>query len=120
MKGIQRESPARERADHRMVSEGLELLEARFERHVFERHIHDCYAIGFTLRGVQRFWCRGSTRDSTRGHVIAIAPGEVHDGESGAAGGYAYRMFYISIERMRQVLVDAHERSVPSLALALR
>ena len=28
MKGIQRESPARERADHRMVSEDLELVRA--------------------------------------------------------------------------------------------
>ena len=74
---------------------GVELLQARFERHVYDRHMHDTYAIGVTLRGVQRFWCRGSYHDSTPGQVIVIRPGEVHDGRSGAAGGYAYRMFYV-------------------------
>lgn len=75
--------------------DGVELLQARFERHVYDRHMHDTYAIGVTLRGVQRFWCRGSCHDSTPGQVIVIRPGEVHDGRSGAAGGYAYRMFYV-------------------------
>lgn len=74
---------------------GVELLQAIFERHVYDRHMHDTYAIGVTLRGVQRFWCRGSSHDSTPGQVIVIRPGEVHDGRSGAAGGYAYRMFYV-------------------------
>lgn len=110
MKPVHKRTCHRDQADHRVVSDGVELLQAQFERHVFERHIHDSYAIGFTLRGIQRFWCRGSTHNSTRGHVIAISPGEAHDGESGAAGGYAYRMFYVSIERVRQILDDAHER----------
>jgi AraC-like DNA-binding protein len=90
----------REYAEHRMTAGGVELLDARFEHHVFERHIHDTYAIGVTLQGVQRFWCRGATHSSTPGHVIAIAPGEAHDGESGSQGGYAYRMFYCSAERV--------------------
>jgi AraC-like DNA-binding protein len=75
--------------------DGIELLQARFERHVYDRHMHDAYAIGVTLRGVQRFWCRGQHHDSTPGEVIVIRPGEVHDGRSGSAGGYAYRMFYV-------------------------
>lgn len=75
--------------------DGVELLQARFDRHVYDRHMHDTYAIGVTLHGVQRFWCRGSSHDSTAGQVIVIRPGEVHDGRSGAAGGYAYRMFYV-------------------------
>lgn len=82
-------------ADARPGRDGVELLQARFDRHVYDRHMHDTYAIGVTLRGVQRFWCRGSSHDSTAGQVIVIRPGEVHDGRSGAAGGYAYRMFYV-------------------------
>jgi hypothetical protein len=31
-------------------------------------------AIGVTLRGVQRFWYRGVTHDSTPGHAIVIRP----------------------------------------------
>jgi AraC-like DNA-binding protein len=85
----------------------VELLEAEFERHVFDRHMHETYAIGFTCRGVQRFWCRGTTHDSTPGHVIAINPGEVHDGRSGTGGGYAYRMFYVSVATFRDIVEDA-------------
>ena len=86
---------------------GVELLEAEFERHVFDRHMHETYAVGFTCRGVQRFWCRGTTHDSTPGHVIAINPGEVHDGRSGTGGGYAYRMFYVSVATFRDIVEDA-------------
>jgi AraC-like DNA-binding protein len=85
----------REWADSPPGCDGVELLHARFERHVYDRHIHDTYAIGVTLHGVQRFWCRGSYHDSTPGQVMVIRPGEVHDGRSGAAGGYVYRMFYV-------------------------
>ena len=38
--------------------DGIELLHASLDRHVYDRHIHESYAIGVTLRGVQRFWCR--------------------------------------------------------------
>ena len=86
--------------------DGVELLEAAFDRHVYDRHIHGTYAIGVTLRGVQRFWCRGATHDSTPGHVIIINPGDAHDGRSGAPGGYAYRMFYVRIDVLQSLLAE--------------
>jgi AraC-like DNA-binding protein len=86
--------------------DGIELLEAEFEQHVYDRHTHDTYAIGVTLRGVQRFWCRQATHDSVPGQVIGINPGEVHDGRSGASGGYAYRMFYIRPDVLSRALAD--------------
>src|SRR5262245_53964798 len=70
-------------------------------------------AIGITLRGVQRFWCRGAMHDSTPGDVIVIHPGEVHDGQSGSAGGYVYRMFYVS----RQ-LIETSRSKMTSMAMA--
>jgi AraC-like DNA-binding protein len=90
--------------------EGIELLQASFHRHVYDRHMHDAYAIGVTLRGVQRFWCRGAIHDSTPGHVIVIRPGEVHDGRSGAAGGYTYRMLYVMPEIVHAIADDAGGR----------
>jgi hypothetical protein len=90
--------------------DGIELLEAAFDRHIYDRHIHETYAIGVTLRGVQRFWCRGATHDSTPGDVILINPGEVHDGRSGARDGYADRMFYVSIDALRRVVEDGLAR----------
>jgi AraC-like DNA-binding protein len=107
-------SPFRDRARY-LNNEGIELFEATFERHVYERHIHETYAIGVTLFGVQRFWCRGATRESTPGHVMAIAPGDAHDGESGSAGGYGYRMFYIPLQTLRDIVQDALERRAPDI-----
>jgi AraC-like DNA-binding protein len=101
--------PPREWARWHANEHGVELLEAAFDTHVYERHIHETYAIGVTLRGVQRFWCRGATRDSTAGDVMAINPGEAHDGRSGAAGGYAYRMIYVPAESLRAIADDALE-----------
>ena len=89
--------------------DGVELLQASFEHHVYDRHMHDAYAIGVTLRGVQRFWCSGAHHDSTPGKVIVIRPGEVHDGRSGSHGGYAYRMIYV-----RPDLVDSLVGEAPS------
>ncbi len=89
---------------------GVELLEAAFEHHVYDRHSHDTLAIGTTLRGVQRFWCRGSTHDSRPGDVIVLDPGEVHDGRSGAHGGYAYRMLYVDADAAREMVEDASGR----------
>jgi AraC-like DNA-binding protein len=98
-------------------TEGVELLEASFDQHVYERHIHETYAIGVTCRGVQRFWCRGATHHSLPAGVIVIPPGEAHDGESGATGGYSYRMVYVSIDRVRELAADAFERPASNLQL---
>ncbi len=92
------------------LGNGIVLLEAAFDRHVYERHMHETYAVGITLRGVQRFWCRGAIHCSTADHVIVIPPGEVHDGESGAPGGYAYRMFYLPADHVQRILRDACAR----------
>ena len=87
--------------------DGVELLQASFEHHVYDRHMHDAYAIGVTLRGVQRFFCAGAVHDSTAGNVIVIRPGEVHDGRSGSHGGYAYKMIYVRPDVLDSLLEGA-------------
>src|SRR5262245_46647848 len=96
-----------ERTSYREAGQHVELLEAECTSYVYERHFHDTYAIGVTLRGVQRFRCGGRTHDSVPGRVMVIPPGEVHDGESGSPGGYAYRMFYVHERLIREVLADS-------------
>jgi AraC-like DNA-binding protein len=94
------------------VCDGVELFEAAFDQHKYERHIHETYALGFTLRGIQRFWCRGATHESAPGDVIAINPGEAHDGQSASSGGYAYRMMYLSVDLVRRIGEEARERRI--------
>ena len=101
---------SKERADWARGGAGIELLEAAFEKFMYDRHTHDTYAIGVTLRGVQRFSCRNATHDSTPGQVMVINPGEVHDGRSGTAGGYMYRMFYVQPDILATALEDVTRR----------
>ena len=102
-------NPPMEVARWRTCEHGVELLDASFRSHVYERHMHDTYAIGVTLRGIQSFWCRGAIRDSSPGDIVAINPGEAHDGKSGTDDGYAYRMIYVPVECLRGIVDDAIE-----------
>ncbi len=74
---------------------GIETLRAFFGGHAFDRHAHETLAVGLTDSGVQRFRYRGRQHDSTPGGMIVLHPGEAHDGECGADGGFAYRMIYL-------------------------
>ena len=105
-------------ARYHAISNRVELFEAGFHDFRYERHFHDSYAIGVTLSGVQRFWCRGTTHDSLPGDVVVIPLGEVHDGQSGTPGGYTYRMFYVPESVLHDVVADVLER--PALGVPLR
>ena len=74
---------------------GVEAIRARFAGHAYDLHWHDDWLVGVTERGVQDFFCRGARRRSTTGRVILIEPGELHDGEAGDEGGFAYSMLYL-------------------------
>ncbi|WP_282604268.1 AraC family transcriptional regulator [Pelagibius sp. Alg239-R121] len=86
---------------------GVELFEAWFEGHAYDKHRHDTYAIGLTDLGVQAFDYRGASQASTAGKVIVLHPDEAHDGHAGSDEGFGYRMLYVSpvrvIEAVRQI-----------------
>ena len=86
---------------------GIELFEAWFEGHAYDKHRHDTYAIGLTDLGVQAFDYRGEAQASTAGKVIVLHPDETHDGHAGSDEGFGYRMLYVSpvrvFEAVRQV-----------------
>src|SRR5690242_5849495 len=84
----------------------VECLHAHYAGHVYDRHSHDGYAIGVTESGVQTFTCRGGAHASTPGMVMAFNPEEPHDGQSGIAEGFTYRMIYIRPDVIRDVLDD--------------
>lgn len=69
---------------------GVTLMQAAFTDHAFERHSHDCYTIGVTAQGIQRFRCKGERHDSRPGEMVLFNPDEDHDGQRGSAGGFRY------------------------------
>jgi AraC-like DNA-binding protein len=85
---------------------GLVRLEACLAAHAYRPHRHDTYAIGITLRGVQRYNYRKSCRASLPGEVVILHPDELHDGQSGTDGALLYRMLYIRPEAVLDALVD--------------
>ena len=74
---------------------GVERFDAAIAGRGFAPHRHDCYALGLTLSGVQRFHYRGAIWDGLPGQVHVLHPDELHDGEPGTAAGFAYRMVYL-------------------------
>ncbi|WP_041528317.1 AraC family transcriptional regulator [Paracoccus aminophilus] len=84
---------------------GIEAIHARFSGHAYDMHTHDDeWLVGVTHAGVQDFFCRGSRRQSTRGKVILIEPGERHDGRAVEAGGFSYSMLYLPAPWVRHAL----------------
>ena len=74
---------------------GLERVEARFVGQAFAPHRHDSFAIGLTLEGVQTFRYRGAQRQCLPGECHVLHPDELHDGGSGSAAPFAYRIAYV-------------------------
>lgn len=72
------------------LADGVMLMQAQFSDHAFERHSHDCFTIGVTARGIQRFRCKGQRHDSRPGEIVLFNPDEDHDGQPGTAAGFRY------------------------------
>lgn len=90
----------------------MECLSARFRNHVYTPHTHDTYVIGVIVGGVERYRYRGTENLAPAGSVLALDPGELHDGRP-AEDGYAYRMFYPSPALFEGALAEALDRPGP-------
>lgn len=104
----------------------LDLLTARFDKHVYAPHAHDEYTIGVCVGGSEIIDYRGGHIRTGPGSIVVLAPGEMHTGGPGTAtDGYAYRALYaetpllqdgsIGRPHFRDPLIDD-----PELAAALR
>ncbi|MBD0417915.1 AraC family transcriptional regulator [Streptomyces sp. TRM S81-3] len=72
----------------------LDLLTARFDRHVYAPHAHDEYTVGVTIGGLEVIAYRGGRIHSGPGSIVVLEPGEMHTGGPAAPEGYAYRALY--------------------------
>jgi AraC-like DNA-binding protein len=76
--------------------EGVQLLQAHFLSHKFERHSHAEFSIGVTHSGVQSFCARGSVHHSQPSNIVAFNPEVAHDGMAGHESGFGYQMAYVA------------------------
>ncbi|MEU0499806.1 AraC family transcriptional regulator [Nocardia sp. NPDC005998] len=90
----------------RMTDRPVEVMHAHFERHVYDPHSHETYSFGLTEFGAQTFHCRGATRTSTVGMVMAFNPDEPHDGHSTTELGFTYWIVHIGSELITDLLTD--------------
>ncbi|MCX4761583.1 AraC family transcriptional regulator [Streptomyces sp. NBC_01275] len=108
----------------------LDLLTARFDRHVYAPHAHEEFTVGVCVGGSEIIDYRGGRIRTGPGSIVVLAPGETHTGGPGTpTEGYAYRALYAApalltdgtlgaacgIPHFREPLLDD-----PELAAALR
>ncbi|MDP4506434.1 AraC family transcriptional regulator [Nonomuraea turcica] len=83
-----------------------DLLKARYVTHRFSRHVHDGYAIGLIVTGVEEFDYRGVTHRAGAGDLVLVNPDAVHTGQAGVPGGWSYRMLYPSIDALAEIAAE--------------
>ncbi|KZE24959.1 AraC family transcriptional regulator [Crenobacter luteus] len=91
----------------------LECLDARYVEHAFAPHLHDEYVVAVLTGGVETYRYRGQLCRAGPGTIAVINPQEVHTGEAGAADGWAYRVFYPSLDFVARVAGEVGGRPGP-------
>jgi AraC-like DNA-binding protein len=82
---------------HPAVS-GVDLMRARFVRHGFARHSHETFALGVVHAGAEDMLVGGTRHVVPTGGVVLLNPDVVHTGGPVDDVGWAYRVFYPSVE----------------------
>ncbi|MET8446356.1 AraC family transcriptional regulator [Streptomyces sp. NPDC005209] len=73
----------------------LDLLTARFDKHVYAPHAHEEFTVGVCVGGSEVIDYRGGRIRTGPASLVVLAPGEVHTGgPATATDGYAYRALY--------------------------
>src|SRR5262249_28207682 len=91
----------------------VEWLAAAYRTHRFTRHWHESYALGTVESGGETFMARGERHYATRGSLVLLNPGDIHDGETADPAGWRYRMLYPAREVLARVATEIAERPTP-------
>lgn len=86
------------------VSNGLDILNARFSDQHFSKHSHGEYVVGIIRSGLHKVWCRGEWWHVEAGTIATLSPDEPHHGGNGNEHGWAQTMFYIPESTMHDLL----------------
>lgn len=89
----------------------LLVFQANYRKFRFSRHVHEDFAVGVMLQGVQKIHCRGKCFYAHPGDLITVNADEVHDGMSADGGSYHYAIIYIP-DSLLQELSSGQERGM--------
>ncbi|MGC4409483.1 AraC family transcriptional regulator [Rhizobium rosettiformans] len=84
---------------------GLEAVSAT-SAHVFPKHTHDTYGIGFLSAGGQISASGRGQVEAEAGHLITVNPGEVHDGAPIGRTARSWHMLYLTPDLISDSLSD--------------
>lgn len=84
---------------------GLEAVSAT-SAHVFPKHTHDSYGIGFLAAGAQISASGRGQVEAEAGDLITVNPGEVHDGAPIGRQARSWKMLYLTPERVAESVSD--------------
>ncbi|MDH4441181.1 MAG: AraC family transcriptional regulator [Rhizobium sp.] len=84
---------------------GLEAVSAT-SAHVFPKHTHDTYGIGFLSAGGQISASGRGQVEAEAGQLITVNPGEVHDGAPLGRMTRSWHMLYLTPERVSESVSD--------------
>lgn len=88
-----------------------DLMHAHYIRQQFAPHMHDRLAIGVVESGAYTYWYRGANHVAGQGAIVCCNPGEVHTGQTIAAEGWRYRMFYLDLDVLQQLTSQIADRT---------
>ena len=112
--------------------QGLELLHAGYQSHVFPRHWNETFIIQLVEQGVNEFYCDGKTHTAPAGDIVLINAYEVHTGYATGPVPLTYRSLYLTPEFLSEFvgqmnegravipMLTAHVIHDPALARLLR
>lgn len=94
------------RFHHLPALNGLEMLQARYHRQRFPRHVHENFCIGVIEAGEQRFYRTGGEHRAPKGGIMLVNADDIHTGHAGSADGWAYQAVYPSPDLLRRLSQD--------------
>lgn len=91
------------------VFDGLEVIDASYQKQNFAKHVHEGYTIGLIEQGAQKFYRSGGEHIADKNSIILVNADDVHNGQSATEGGWKYRAMYPTIEQFELVTNDVYE-----------
>ena len=88
------------------VLNGLEIVDAQYEKQTFSKHVHEGYTIGIIEQGAQRFYRSGANHVASQDSIILVNADDVHTGEAATEGGWKYKALYPTVAHFNMVSQD--------------